>query len=43
MKWTRALLVSTALAMVIAGVFLLPVAEWTIRLAERARGAGAVG
>lgn len=43
MKWTRALLVLTAIAIVIAGLFFLPVADWTIRLAERARGAGAAG
>jgi len=43
MKWTRALLVLSAIAIVLAGVFLLPVADWTVRLAERARGAGAAG
>ena len=43
MNWTRALVVLAAIAMAIAGLFLLPVADWTAGLAERARGAGAAG
>lgn len=43
MTWTRALLVLTLLATLIVGVSLLPIADWTIRVAERARGTGAAG
>jgi len=43
MTWTRALLVLIVLATLAAGAYLLPVAAWTIRLAELARGTGAAG
>lgn len=43
MTWTRALLVICVLAAALTGIYLLPVAEWTSRLAERARGTGAAG
>jgi len=39
----RTLIVGFVLVGVAAGLFLLPVADWTIRLAERARGTGAAG
>ena len=41
--WQRALLAAVAAAVVGAGVYFLPVADWTVRLAERARGTGATG
>lgn len=43
MPWRRILLVGSAIAVVAVAVWLLPVAEWTTRLAERARETGAVG
>lgn len=43
MSWRRALIVGVAVAAVAAAIWLLPIAEWTTRLAERARDTGAVG
>jgi uncharacterized membrane protein YdjX (TVP38/TMEM64 family) len=42
-SWRRALSAGVAAAIVAAGIYFLPVADWTISLAERARGTGAAG
>lgn len=43
MSWTRALLAAAVIAALAVAIWILPVAEWTTGLAERARGTGAVG
>jgi len=43
MTWKRVVLVLTVVAALLAGAYFLPIADWTIRLAERARSTGATG
>ena len=43
MTWTRALALTVVATGVVLASFFLPLAEWTTRLAERAREAGSVG
>ncbi len=43
MTWPRALLLITAVVIFVAAALLLPIREWTVQLAERARDTGALG
>lgn len=43
MTWPRALLIIAVVATLLAGMYFLPIAGWTIRLAEQVRGTGPTG
>ena len=43
MTWTRALIAAAVVSALAAAAWLLPVADWTTRLAVHARGTGATG
>lgn len=43
MTWTRTLLLATGVAVLVAASLLLPIRDWTVQLAERARETGGAG